>query len=134
MHALPWLVAVMLSDLTTPLVTEVRRPPDWLTPSLVVSGSVLGLAEVVSSEQCISHGTCVETNPLMPRGVGTGSSASRLMIKAAGTATVAYLLLKYRHRHPWATVAGSIGLVVWNGYLTSRALDHGPPRGSVRVR
>jgi hypothetical protein len=63
----------------------------------------------------------------MPGGRGNADSAARLMIKGVGTATVAYLLLKYRHRHPWATVAGSIGLVVWNGYLTRRALDHGAP-------
>jgi len=128
MHALPWLLAVVLSDLSVPTTSEVRRPPEWLTPSLVVAGSVLGLAEVVSSEQCLSHRTCVEANPMMPGGRGTGDTAARLMIKSAGTATVAYLLLKYRHRHPWAMVAGSLGLVVWNGYLTSRALDHAPPR------
>ena len=128
MHALPWLLAFMLSDLAVPTTGEMRRPPEWLTPALVVAGSVLGLAEVVASEQCLSHRTCVEANPVMPGGVGTSDTAARLMIKGVGTATVAYLLLKYRHRHPWAMAAGGLGMVAWNGYLTSRALDHAPPR------
>ncbi len=134
MHALSWLVAVMLSDVAVPIAPEARRPPEGLTPSLVISGSVLGATEVLSSERCISHGTCVEANPMMPGGRGNGDAAARLLVKTLGITAVAYLLLKHRHRHPWATVIGGIGLVVWNGYLTSRALEHGPPRGTGRVR
>ena len=104
MHALSWLVAVMLSDVAVPFAPDVRRPPEWLTPSLVLSGSVLGVTEVLSSERCIWHGSCVEANPMMPGGRGNGDAAARLLIKTVGTAAVAYLLLKHRHRHPWATV------------------------------
>ena len=127
-HALPWLLALLIPGIGAPIrAIEPLQPPPWLTTTLLAAGGTLGITEVLASERCITGRTCVEANPLMPRGTGGGASASRILIKSAGTATVAYLVLRHRKRHPWAALAGSVGLVVWNGYLTRRALDHHRP-------
>lgn len=116
------LIAVVL--LLLPLTASAQDRPSRVTGGLIAAGASLGLMEIVGSEAVIQQGTGREANRFMPDSTGAGATAGRAALKAAGTTAMTVVLLKLRKKHPKIALVGSVGFVVFNGWLAANAFDH----------